>query len=251
MKKFLDKTKKSITVGVARLDEKISDKKVDDGPEFDEKMQQFKEYEEAIKGFQKAAATLTQSVRNFGDTLIVSSESFNKAVKENDSIKPLSQNAQSMADTIKIYYNNASAYYIPTYVIAPINEQLDKIREIKKLIDKRKDNQILLKQEQDKLKTAREKNQNVQKHEESTEQRLQKFNSLHNQVLTEIANLYSSRLETYQTIFSSLVFYQSELMSLTLSNISASVPQCAMENNKAKFQSVTVQVPQSSQKENN
>ena len=250
MKKFLDKTKKSITVGVAKFDEKINDKKVDECPEFEEKMQQFKEYEEAIKGFQKSASTLTQSVKNFGETLIVSSESFNKAVKDGDKCKAVAQNAKSMADTLGIYYNNASTYYIPTFVIAPINEQLEKIKEIKTFIDKRKKNQILLKQEQDKLKTAREKNQNVSKHEESTEARLQKFNKRHAQVMEEVTKLYSTRLETYQRIFSSLIFYQSELMNLTLTNINTSVPQCSFESNKGAFQSVTVQVPHASQKEN-
>ncbi|KAH0788040.1 hypothetical protein GPJ56_008022 [Histomonas meleagridis] len=248
MKKFLNKTKKSITVGIGKIDEKVgSDKKREESPEFTQAIANLNEFEEAIKGFKKSINSLRDAALAFGEVIINAGNSFNNALKDGDEGKQVAQNAKNLSEQLKVYYNNAHNYFIPTFVTSKLNDINNQIKQIKLLIDKRKKNQILLKQEESNLKSAREKNQNVEKHEESTKARKKKFKKYNKLVLEEVEKVYSSRFSTYQELYSSIIFYQSELMNLTLQGINSNVPQLSFESNRDKYQSVTSAVPETSE----
>ncbi|KAH0786446.1 hypothetical protein GPJ56_009657 [Histomonas meleagridis] len=244
MKKFLDKTKKSLTVGIGKIDEKVSDKKHEESPEFTKAMDHLHIFEESMKGFQKSVSSLREAVMSFGGVLITAGDSYAAAIKDGEDGRQNAVGAQKVSNEIKVYYNNANNYYIPNFITSKLNDTMNQIKAIKQLIEKRKKNQILLNKEQSDLKAAREKNQNVEKHEESTKARKKKFKKYNKQVLEEVDKLYSARASIYQELYSALVFYQSELMSLTLKEINQNVPQFSLESNKSKYQSVTVKPPE-------
>lgn len=216
MQKLWHKTKKSFTVGVNKMDEKISKKTVNEPPEYVKAHDKLKFNEDAINNLLKSINSTSNTFKKMGsdvkETTCVLEKTFEKnGVCENEN----AVKSKNVADELAIVTTRLSDNYIPTQILAPLTLLNDKVKAAKVLKEKRRKNRILLQQEEAKLKDARSKDKDVDHYEEKFNTRKAKYDKYDADFIAAVKDLNKERKVIFVKVYNAYQYYLMELCQIT------------------------------------
>ncbi|OHT00551.1 hypothetical protein TRFO_07868 [Tritrichomonas foetus] len=247
MKKFLSKTKKSVTLGYAKAKDGISsDKKKKENEDPDYVL-----HYEHLHMLQDQCALLTKSFNSIG---VQSFNTANAAVAASATFAEIIQvdaepyhthalKSKDGFDRLKLVTENLRSHYIPQNEINLIKLCQEQIVQLKVIKNKRKKNRVLLLQEESHLAAAREKNKDVDLHEEKTRIRREKYERYHNDFINGVSRLYENRMNYFGKAYQIYQFYMLELIALQQQYIVQPLNDFPLQKMRAETTSLTVAPP--------
>ena len=237
MKKIWEKTKKSVTVVKAKVEDTLNIKETEEDPEFKAKSDQLafmvnhaQSIIAAINNYQVAAEKLAANAT-------VVANAYSSAFTADDApIKENADNFKNATDEFAGLINNLVKKRIPQQVVQPLVNVTNEITSLRNIERKRYKNKALLNQAEAKLKAAREKCKNVSQAEEIAAHRRAKYTKYHNEYISGVSTLYGKRNETFGASLNAFQFYivetqeemkkriQSQLSSFPYSQLQGQIP---------------------------
>ena len=245
MKTFWKKTKKQVTLGVA----KVKDAAAGDTRKKEKEDPDFVEYSEKLKAMkaecQKIIHALTQvgrEIESLSNSYCSTAAIFSEIITSDcDPYFDYSSKSQEGLKEVNTYVKNFSLYYLKEVQMKPLTDMNAEIDRLKVLRDKRKKNKVFLQQEENLLKNAQNKNKDVNHRVEKTRARREKYERYNSEFITGVSTLYENRNEIYGNAFNIYQFYIAEMIELQ--------EQCLKDQNPDfPFDALKNQIPSCSQK---
>ncbi|OHT05359.1 hypothetical protein TRFO_05936 [Tritrichomonas foetus] len=218
MKNFWKKTKKSVTLGMAKVVDGVSSdakKKETDDPAFFEQSERLRVMREQCTKITRALYALGKEIENLANVYSAAANTISDIITPDcQPYYQYSSQSQEGINEVHTYARNFSSYYLKNDELRPLNDMNDEIERLKILREKRKKNKVLLQQEEGHLKTAQSKNKDVDAHVEKTRMRREKFEKYNSEFLSGVSTLYDNRNEIYGHAFNIYQFYLTELVEL-------------------------------------
>ncbi|OHT08241.1 hypothetical protein TRFO_23225 [Tritrichomonas foetus] len=237
MKKLWEKTKKSVTVGVAKMDEKFSHKSIDDDPEFVLHEGKLSEVDKAFSTVNQSINELNSIIKRNGIVLATLGDALLSSIPEENSKRNFAVASQLLGKNVKTLTENAFNYYIPTHVLQPLTKAIDQVRNLKRIKEKCKKNRILLTQEEKKLKEARAKDHEISKHEENVQKRQDKYTKYHGEFIAGVAEIYENRSTICVEVYTAAIYYLGDIFRLIQKEIGLTHPECSVDELYDKYPS--------------
>ena len=243
MKKLWNKTKKSFAVGTAKVETAFTDKKIEDEPDFLDKDAKLKEMEASLEGLRKDAQQMCKILKKIGAVEGSTGKIIHHAFKD-DTRKPLGEGAQEFGSKLEGWGTYGERYYVPTFVIAPVQQALDECKRLEFLKEKTKKNRILLNEEEAALRRAKELQKDVEKHESSHQRRKEKHEKYSHEFKTGVMALYEKRLELYERTYMGIQYYLVDMCALIEMGVKSKLPQFNRESLKGTYNTLCTPPPQ-------
>lgn len=220
MKNFWQKTKKSVTLGMAKAKDGISWKKKkleNETPDYVLHYDRLHLLQDQCDTLQRVLTyygnhylelfrTTSEIAGYFSELIAIDSEPYHTNTIQ----------SKDANDHLKIYAEYLKNHYIPQHEIALVKLCQEQIAQLKIIKNKRKKNKVLLKQEESALATARSKNKYVQLYEEKVRIRQEKFDRYHNDFIKGVSRLYENRMNYFGRAYEIYQFYILETIKLQL-----------------------------------
>ena len=218
MKSFWKKTKKNVTLGVAKAKDGLSSdqkKKEKEEPEYIEQYDHLKLLQEQCVKLTRALNNLSQQLYNTASSLITVSSAFNEIIPvDAEPYHTHALKAKDGTDRFRVFTEYLKNHYVPQNEINMIKLCQEQISQLKVIKDKRKKNRVLLQQEEAHLAQAKAKNKEVQVHEEKTRLRREKYERYHNDFINGVSRLFENRMNYFGKVYQVYQFYMLELIGL-------------------------------------
>ena len=241
MKNFFKKAKKSMTLGVAKVKNGVSSdakKRENEDPQFIEQTEKLRNLKSECLKIIRALNSLGKDIESLSNVLELTGNSFGDVIKPDcNPYYQFSCKSQEGIHEYNKYVHNFSSYYLKNVVMKPLidlDQELDNLNVIR---EKRKKNKVLLQQEEKHLKSAQEKNKDVDQHVEKTRLRREKYERYNTQFLTGVASLYDRRAYIFGQAFDMYQFYLAELTELQDQCIRQNLVTFPMETMRSQVQS--------------
>lgn len=245
MKGFWEKTKQTFAVGAARVDEFVSNKKIEDNPEFidketklEEMQQDFNHLNQYIKEMntiiQRTSTVFAQINFDFGKVLSKSGPSTEETVAK----------ANEIGTNVQTYGKNAYKYYIPTHVLNPLKDALNEIDTLQQIRNEAKKDYVLLTREEEKLTKAQEKGSpTISQLEQSTQEYREQHDRTFKGFINGVTNLYERKADICTEVYTAAMTYIGEFFQMSQDQMNANLPQYSYQSNNNKYPSITVTPP--------
>lgn len=242
-----ERTKKSVTLSVAKAKDGMSSSKKKKENEDPAYVVQYDHLHE----LQDQCAMLIKVLTNFGNQYYNVARSTAEVSQIFSEIIPIDSEpyhthtvrSKDGNDHMKIYSEYLKNHYIPQNEINLIKLCQEQIAQLKVIKNKRKENRILLKQEESHLATAREKNKDVQIHEEKTRNQREQYERYHNDFLNGVSRLYENRMNYFGKAYQIYQFYMLELIELQRAHLITNMEDFPFEQIRQEVPSITETPP--------
>jgi len=221
MQKFWEKTKETFTIGVGTAMEITGTKKFEETPEFLAKVQFLDTFEMNCKNLQRSLNSFSASINNLGESESETASVFAKSFEgDGGQFEQMSLNFRGVADATKQTLQEMTNTSMSQNTIQPILQTLEEISRLKKIMSKRKKNQILLDSAQSKYNSACEKGKTAQLPElqQAVELRKSKFDQHNGAFISGVDALINSRNEFFTRIFNSHQYFVKEMITQMKNN---------------------------------
>lgn len=243
MKKLWDKTKKQLAVGTAKVETAFTDKKIEDDPDFLDKEAKLKEMQGIFESLRKEASEMCHIIKKIGsvegNTGRLLSAAFHDSPK-----KPLGEGAQEFGSKLEGWSQYGERYYIPMFVIEPVQKALEECKRLDHLREKTKKNRVLLNEEESGLKRAQESGKDVEKHVASHQHRKEKHEKSSAEFKAGVVALYEKRQDLYEKTYMGIQYYLVDMCSLIEMGVKSKLPQFNREGLKSTYGSLCTPPPQ-------
>lgn len=241
MKNFFKKAKKSMTLGVAKVKSGVTGdakKRENEDPQFIEQTEKLRSLKSECIRIIKALNTLGSNIESLANVLEITGNTFGDVIHPDcNQYYQFSGKSQEGIHEYNKYMHNFSTYYLKNVVMKPLNDLDQELDNLNMIREKRKKNKVLLQQEEKHLKSAQEKNKDVDSHVEKTRLRREKYERYNNQFLTGVAMLYDKRAYVFGQAFDIYQFYLAELIELQERCIKQNLSTFPMETLRNQIQS--------------
>ena len=232
MKDLWKKTKNKVVIGVAKLDAQITHKDIENEPEFVKRVSTLKEIDRNFGIIHRSCQDMNGFVKRIGDILFTMGDAVSKSIPDGANQRDVATKALTLGQNVKKFSENANNYYIPTAVLAPLNKEIEEVKRLKELKETTKLNLIQLRQEESKLKAAREKNKDtVPKLEEAVDKCKEKYDHSHDDFVNGVDCLSERVADICGETYKAALFYLQDIFKLTENEIETQIPSAAYSAN--------------------
>lgn len=242
-----ERTKKSVTLGVAKAKDGMSSskkKKENEDPAYIVQYEHLHELQDQCSMLIKVLTNLGNQYCNAARSTAEVSQIFSEIIPiDTEPYHTHTFRSKDGSDHIKVYAEYLKNHYIPQNEINLIKLCQEQIAQLKIIKDKRKENRILLKQEESHLATAREKNKDVQIHEERTRNQREQYERYHNDFLNGVSRLYENRMNYFGKAYQIYQFYMLELIELQKAHLVTALGDFPFDQIRNEIPSLTQEPP--------
>lgn len=230
MQKLWEKTKKGVTLGLNTAMTFTGIKEEDEVPEFLERKNQLETMQSNAKALVQLFEGLGTCTQKLASTTKVCADVLSESFTEADS--PYYENAtttKSVAESCQQNADTLAQAKFPTYCIGPLNDLLQQIEQLKKIMDKRRKNRVLM--------------QSQKKNPEQAAVREAKYNRYHTAFINGVDTLESKRAAVFGGVFNAYQYYMQDLIRSTKSQITASMEAFPYQAVQAPIPAITAAPP--------
>lgn len=242
-----ERTKKSVTLGVAKAKDGMSSskkKKENEDPAYVVQYDHLHELQDQCSMLIKVLTGLGAQFYNTARSAAEVSQAFSEVIPiDSEPYHTHTLRSKDGNDHMKIYAEYLKNHYIPQNEINLIKLCQEQIAQLKVIKNKRKEHRVLLKQEESHLATAREKNKDVQIHEERTRNQREQYERYHNDFLNGVSRLYENRMNYFGKAYQVYQFYMLELIELQKVHLVSTLGDFPFERVRQEVPSLTQEPP--------
>ncbi|OHT02705.1 hypothetical protein TRFO_30166 [Tritrichomonas foetus] len=231
MKKFLKQTKNAVTVSTSNVKAKVTGHKAEEDPDFMDKNTKLNEIEERLQKLLEAVTTVNSIFKENQKVFA----KFNSVLAST-----MTDEEPARADTTPIATACTNAYVtcVPKYALAPLNEAISTVKNLKDIREKRKHNLVLLQNDEKNLSEAQSKSKDTAQLEAETQARKAKYEEFHNQFIAGVDELYDNRVKLYKKVIAATTFYYSEVSKVINVELEKSLDKYNVTVDSSEYQPV-------------
>jgi len=242
MQKFWEKTKKSMTVGINVAMDATGASKIEEDPEYVEMSEKICQITNQAKNLHKMIDNFIVDAHKYALSQSILSSAFTDGFYPEDGpVYANSRSGQACSESFLQHASNMTQIHIKTQVLEPIVGIEEQIAQLTEVIEKRRNNLILMKNAESKLEKARAKKQQseITPLEEEAAHRRSKYTQYHSEYMASARDIESKRIQIFSKAFNSYQFYIMELYERMSNKMNDELTQFPFHTLKDELPNIT------------